>query len=265
MNEKQIEIEELKKIQLEILRHVAEFCDSHNIKYRLDFGTLIGCVRHKGYIPWDDDIDIGMLRKDYDTFMELFNKENTRYQFKSYENDKQFYFAFGKVLDTTTILYEPDETGLKLNVNIDVFPYDNVNPKKIKKLLRVRDRCNICEVAKRRHGKPNGNIFRRFAVYILQFCVKFFKRDMFVKKIVKNAATYRNIETGYVADLSGNVTNFVCKKETFENLIEGEFEGYKFHIPKHYDELLRLIYGDYMQLPPENSRFSTHVFKAYLK
>ena len=104
----ELSLDELRKIQIEILDVVSKFCDDHEINYWLDGGTLIGAVRHKGYIPWDDDIDLGMLRPDYDKFMRLFNEHNTRYKFHCIENDPKFYVPFGKVLDTETILYEPD-------------------------------------------------------------------------------------------------------------------------------------------------------------
>ena len=87
----ELSLDELRKIQIEILDVVVKFCDDHEINYWLDCGTLIGAIRHKGYIPWDDDIDIGMLRPDYEKFMKLFNEENTRYKFMCYELDEKFY------------------------------------------------------------------------------------------------------------------------------------------------------------------------------
>ena len=109
MNE--IKLDELKKIQLDILVFIDDFCEKNNINYWIDCGTLLGAVRHKGYIPWDDDIDIGMLREDYDKFMKIFNNccNNSKYKFISYETDKNWPFPFGKVLDITTVLYEPDK------------------------------------------------------------------------------------------------------------------------------------------------------------
>lgn len=122
---KQMTIDEVKKVQLQILSHVAKFCDENGICYWIDSGTLLGAIRHKGYIPWDDDIDIGMLREDYDRFSEIFNKANSTYHFLCIENTPDFYLPHGKVCDSETILYEPDENGYKSAVNIDIFVYDN--------------------------------------------------------------------------------------------------------------------------------------------
>lgn len=266
IEKKQINDKELRAIQLAILRTVADFCDAHDIKYWLDFGTLIGAVRHKDYIPWDDDIDIGMLREDYDRFMRLFNAENERYKFCSYETDKKFYFPFGKVLDTETVLYEPDRRGAKLAVNIDIFPYDNApapHSVKVARMFKTRDRCNIGEVAKRHHGKVRGGMLRRLAVACLRLWVRLFPRDRYVKKIVKNAKKYAGKVTGYVADFSGSQTYFVCDKSLFTAFTDGTFAGSTYKIPQEYDAVLRMTYGDYMQLPPEEQRVSHHKYEAY--
>ena len=138
---REILLDELKKTQIEILDVVDTFCRENNINYWLDSGTLLGAIRHGGYIPWDDDIDIGMLRKDYDIFLKKFNEKNERYKVYSIENNKNFPYPFGKVLDTHTILYEPNEQGVKLSVNIDVFIYDNApnDDKIINKMYKKRD------------------------------------------------------------------------------------------------------------------------------
>ena len=132
---KKITVEELKKFQLEILGVVADFCEKNNIKYWIDSGTLLGAIRHKGYIPWDDDIDVGMLREDYNKFSKIFNEKNNRYKFVCIENTPDLFVPHGKVCDTTTELYEPDETGHKTSINIDIFVYDNApdDDKQVKK------------------------------------------------------------------------------------------------------------------------------------
>ena len=114
---KKITKEEMKKIQINILDDVSKFCDENNIKYWIDCGTLLGAIRHKGYIPWDDDIDIGMLREDYDKFIKLYNSKKSKYKLKCIELDKTYEYPFGKVIDTDTILYEPDEKGIKIAIN----------------------------------------------------------------------------------------------------------------------------------------------------
>lgn len=265
-NFKQIDVNELKQIQLEILKAVAKFCEKNGINYWLDSGTLIGAVRHKGYIPWDDDIDIAMLRPDYDKFMQLFNSCNDRYKFYCYENNNEFYYPFGKVLDTNTVLYEPDKFGNKIAINIDVFVYDNApsDPKSYKKMYKKRDKYNILEVAYKHRGKAKGGLFRRMCVGMLKLFAKMFPRDYFVKNIVKNAKTYSLESTEYVGDFTGCMTHFICNKEVFSEFIDGEFEGHTYKIPKKYDELLRLVYGNYMELPPENERKSHHRFEAYV-
>ena len=98
-------LEEIKKNEKEILDVVAKFCDERKIKYWIDCGTLLGAIRHKGFIPWDDDIDLGMLRPDYDRFMKEFNGYNSRYEFHCFENDSNWIRAFGRVVDTETITH----------------------------------------------------------------------------------------------------------------------------------------------------------------
>lgn len=138
---REILLDELKDRQIAILDVVDAFCRENNINYWLDSGTLLGAIRHGGYIPWDDDIDIGMLRPDYDRFLAMFNKFNKQYQVSSVENDINFPYPFGKVLDTHTVLYEPNEQGVKLAINIDIFVYDNApeDDKLVERMYRKRD------------------------------------------------------------------------------------------------------------------------------
>ena len=210
-----------------------------------------------------------MLRPDYDKFMKLFNEKNTRYKFHCIENDPNFYTPFGKVLDTETLLYEPDERGFKLAINIDIFIFDNApdDDNIVKEMYDRRD-------SLRKHGarrmypifmnKPNGNILRRFLVYLLRAVYRVFPKYYFVQKIIENSKRFVNQDTKRVGSFTGYY-NMVCDKRVFNDFIDVEFEGRKYKAPVGYDEWLRAMYGDYMQLPPVEKRVSTHTFVAYKK
>ena len=270
----ELSLDELRKIQIEILDVVAKFCDDHEINYWLDGGTLIGAVRHKGYIPWDDDIDLGMLRPDYDKFMRLFNEHNTRYKFHCIENDPKFYVPFGKVLDTETILYEPDEKGAKIAVYVDVFVYDNApdDDAIVKEMFDTRDyyRSKFNKRISRVFRPAKGNLLRRLCAYSYRILKKvfslssYFPPEYFVRKII-------DVSRRYISEDKKRIGNFlgweraICDKRVFSSFIDGEFEGKSYKIPVGYDEWLREFYGDYMQLPPVEKRVTHHAFKAYAK
>ncbi len=263
---RELSVDELKTIQLEILGVTAKFCEEHGIKYWLNSGTLIGTIRHKGYIPWDDDIDIGMLRVDYDKFMAAFNGYSERYKAVCFENDNSYPFAFAKIMDTHTVLYEPDEKGRKMCVNIDLFFYDNCPEDKEAEddMFRKRNIFYICNVARqaRIFQRPKGNLLRRLCVYALRTAVRVFPRSYFVRKIIENSRRYQNAETKRIGDFVGT-RRMTCDKRVFDSFIDAEFEGRTYKIPAKYDEYLRELYGDYTQLPPPEERVSTHIFKAY--
>lgn len=263
---KKLDVEGLKKYQLNILDAVASFCKENNINYWLDSGTMIGAVRHHGYIPWDDDIDLGMLRPDYIRFMKLFNEHNSRYKAFCYENNHDFYYAFGKVLDTNTILYEPDEKGIKIAVNIDVFVYDNApdDDKIVKKMFDLRDRYQYLSRLRTLNNIPRGNVLRKLAVYAGRLIVKPFPIDYFVKKKVENARKFTTEKTKRIGNFTSD-TRFVCDRHVVDSFIDAEFEGKQYKIPIGYDEWLTNFYGNYMELPPLKERVSHHKFVAYVK
>ena len=270
---RQIGLDELKSIQLEILDVVAKFCEERGINYWIDAGTLLGAIRHKGYIPWDDDIDVGMLRQDYDRFMNEFNGTNPRYEFHCIENDPNLHVSFGKVYDNTTVLYEPDETGIKMAVNIDVFVYDNApdDEAQCRSMLRkqfIYSRLNEARTMPI-HTKPNGNILRKIFVYIVRTAIHIIPSSIlsynyFAVKAIQNSRRYINENTKRVGNFSSH-TLAVWSKEIFRSFIDVEFEGRKYKAPVGYDAWLRGFYGDYMTPPPEHKRISRHRFKAFVK
>lgn len=256
--------QEIKNVQLEILEIVAKYCDEHGLRYWLDGGTLLGAIRHNGYIPWDDDIDIGMNRNDYDWFLQHFNEYSDRYKAYSIENNKKFYYPHIKVMDMNTLLFEPDEKGRKLSVNIDVWPYDNAPNDRIgaEKLYKKRDFYRMWEKQRIPLVKPGGNAIRKALVYMLRVVIKVLPSWFFTERIVINAKKYKNMSTDYYGSFLG-WTNPICRKTAFNQLIDHVFEGKEYKIPIGYDELLTSLYGNYMQLPPIEERSTHHSFLAY--
>lgn len=259
-----IQTEELKEIQIQILNVVDEFCKKNEIKYFLNYGTLLGAIRHKGYIPWDDDIDLGMLREDYDKFMKDFNAFSDRYKAYSVENNPETLYPFIKVFDTETVLYEPDEKGVKTCVNIDVFVYDDApdNEKLLQKAYKKRDRLfTLNNTRTRLYFSPDSAIKRIIKKIIYPFLLVF-PKNYFTKKIVKNAKRFNNLNSQKIANLMGREK--VCvDKQLFDDYIQVKFEGKTYPAPKNYDLWLKAFYGNYMELPPENKRIGHHNFIAY--
>ena len=264
---KEITPSRLKELQLGILDTVAEFCTAHGINYWLNAGTLLGAVRHRGYIPWDDDVDLAMLRRDYDKFMAEFNGSNSRYKFVCYENDPESFTHFGKVLDTSTVLYEPDEKGEKLSVYIDIFPMDNA-PDDVSARERMFRRRNVLYVCNLGRKLPvfltptRGGILRRLCVYAFRGVLRVFPRYYFVKALVRNAKRFAGADTEYFGDFTGT-HNAAMRRDLAENITRLEFEGKKYNAPAGYEEWLRKLFGDYMRLPAPEKRASTHFFRAY--
>lgn len=258
--------EELKIIQLSILGYVKKICDDNNIPFFLTYGTMLGAVRHKGYIPWDDDIDIAMLRKDYERFEQIFNKEDSKYKFVSIYNDAHYFLPFGKVIDTETVIYEPDETGNKTGVYIDVFPFDNA-PEDHKSIQRINRRLLFLRrIADQRQPfwKPHGSWIRKSITVCLRFLLKIFPETYFNKLRDRIAQKYNKMETGFICDFSSRGL-LHCNSKVFSDYIEVEFENEKYKIPIGYDECLKQWYGNYMELPPIEKQVSHHDFIAFKK
>ena len=260
MKEK-LTLEECRKISLDILIDVADFCERNGITYFLSVGTLLGAIRHKGYIPWDDDIDIMMPRPDYNR---LLNEYDGKYKVLK-PSVGMLYYA--KVYDPDTEKYEADTDYHKyeaIGVDIDVFPLDGiVNDEKI--IDRLYKRECFLELLLRLSNQP---IFLRKNPLkaINRIIPRIIGSRNLVRLIEKNAQTYRYEDSDYVIRMRWSPNGFTgaLPKEVYEKDY-AEFEGHTFCIPKGYDTFLRAFFGDdYMELPPEEKRV-THDFTVYRK
>lgn len=263
---RKLTLDEIKKIEVDILDYVASICKQHGLTYFLAYGTLIGAVRHKGFIPWDDDIDIAMPRKDYDKLLEILKQEKGKGKYECLiPMEDGCFYEFMKVIDTNTTLQENKIIKGKNGVWIDIFPLDGLRKEdKINyNALIILNRCRAAAVNKVFPHRTHG-----FLIPIEFICWKLCRLvgyKPFLKYSLKLAQKYKYDEcdlVGYASSYPAH--NKFMQKRWFESIIELPFEGKRFSAPAMYDEYLSTQYGDYMQLPPVQDRVSHHM-DAYIK
>lgn len=264
-NMKQITIEELKFIQLDILKTVHDFCNENQIRYSLAYGTLLGAIRHNGYIPWDDDIDIIMPRPDYNRFIKEFNCFSKIYKVTSPEINFYFYAPYANVFDNRTLLKETHlDNGDSLGIKIDVFPIDGVSPNTI--MYSIQRRCisilNSLRSIKVEHRYSNHS----YKYYLKRKVVSIIPMRLIQKLIVYISQLQHFENANYARNIVFESKNVPCiQKEIYEKMILHKFEEYHFYILEEFDTVLRGSYGDYMKLPPKELRIPHHNFEAYWK
>ena len=253
---KVLNIEEIKEIQLNILEEVASFCKMHNLRYTLAYGTLLGAVRHKGYIPWDDDIDIHMPRPDYEKFIKLYSNAHTSYKVITHEADKRYNMPFAKVHYPATIVRELHLKPGVFGVYIDIFPIDAlVSPlqaticAQCKRFLFVKSRIFL-------KNMPLQEKARLALTKLLLLLVP----ERLLLWVVKKCMLHREYDS---CELVCSLASRTAKKEVFprsmfDNVTMLPFEGKEYCAVEDYHTYLSKQYGDYMQLPPEEKRASTH-------
>lgn len=269
MSKEKISLEKIKEIQLEILKYIKGICEEHNIKYFLCGGTLLGAVRHKGFIPWDDDIDILLPRNDYMRLISLL-KDGDKYRCLSSYYNSDYYYSFAKVVDTDTVLIEREEYPIKdLGVFIDIFPIDGLpeNKKELKtqfnRVLKYRNRLYFSLMVK---CLPASVKWKYGFKYMYWFLMKIIGWKRWLKIIERLGTMYKYADSDKVACIvSGYGLKEIMNKSVFEKVIFLEFEGEKFPAPIGYNEYLTSLYGDYMKLPPIEKRVSHHKFEAFFK
>lgn len=258
--------DELKMLQLDILKAVDHFCNDSGIKYSLAFGTLLGAVRHEGFIPWDDDIDIMMPREDYNKFIKSFGNE--RYSIADHSYNKKYVIPYAKVIDNSTILYEDSRMDEPIGVNIDVFPLDACPPQNeernwyIKK--RITDYIFTLRILKIDRGR---NIFKNLLIIIgrlMFFMISLSKLCEWMQALATKYEGENTGRTGVIIPSNSSIRR-MNPSSMYASYKKIKFENFEFNSIIEADKYLTIEYGDYMQLPPEEKRISHHGFKAYWK
>lgn len=270
MGLKAINDNELKSIELELLIKLDEICTKHGLKYYLAYGTLLGAVRHKGFIPWDDDIDIWMPREDYDRFVKLYADKviDKRYVLKGIDSDDYIY-AFSKFIDLRTKIEEKWMLTNILGVYIDVFPLDSIPNKPVKRNLFIKTimLAHYGSLLSTRENKTRSKAITTFVSKIIYYPVKAIGYKRWLHLVEKMCRRYSMRKTRFVGNIS--LDTYIYKecydKQWFEPPVLLKFEGHSFYAPSNYKKILHAIYGDYMKLPPVEQRVKKHENRAFWK
>ena len=253
--------EEYKGRLLGVMLKIDKICRENGLWYSIIYGTLLGAVRHKGFIPWDDDMDIGMPRSDYEKLREYIGEHpELGLNFIDYYNHKDTIYVCGKVCDTETVVKESHFKPVEgYGAFVDVFPLDNIpddeaERKKFKSHARYLAKL-IQHSAKLRPGKPHGlkHAVLLYSAFLYSHC---FSTYALIKNLNKVCTKYNGTETAF-----WGVPYFISffKKADFNELIDLPFEGHMLLGPKNFENVLNASYKDYRTLPPPEKRTTHHV------
>lgn len=262
-------MEDLRKIQLlqlDIALEVKRICEKNNIQYFLDSGTLLGAVRHGGFIPWDDDLDIAMLREDYERFIKIAPKElSDKYFLQNTDTDEGFGYTFSKVRLNGTHYVEKIAQYAKCHdgIYIDIFPYDNMpDDEKLCKKIGYQVRLNTLLLRIKSGYRPwiyndsKKDVIKYFPFRVMAL---FVSKKHLIKRIneLMTCVNDKECERKVICD-NLSYHKFYYPKSVYASAVDYEFEGHMFKVPVGYKEFLTQTYGDYMTPPPEDKRDSTH-------
>jgi lipopolysaccharide cholinephosphotransferase len=264
---KELTLQELKEIEFDILKVFDDFCKENNIRYFLAYGTLLGAIRYKKFIPWDDDVDLLIPREDYDRMITLF-KDTERYRLFAFEKDPEYLYPFAKLCDMTTRKDEFGyENGIALGVDIDLFPldaWDDDLEKAIIEAKRINKLMFYLGLSKLKKADSANPIKRAVKRMLMAWC-KLLGSKHFLRKIQKETCKEWQKGNAYVGAKSWCVygERGIIPAEAFADSVDIEFEGRMFPAPVGYDKYLTCLYGNYLPEPPKEKQKTHHSFKAY--
>lgn len=261
-------IQDYKNHLLKLFKAFIDVCEQYGLTYYCADGTLLGAVRHKGFIPWDDDIDLYMPRDDYNKLIALSGEiEKTGYAVLSLKNS-EYALPFAKFWDTNTTLWEIQEFPFVYGAYLDIFPLDTTTVseevflqryRRWKRLGRAFQLTNMKvtrdALASRFAEKDWKYIFKDLSALFTPSCL----RKRIRKKLLKIEASWYEREGDHLASFCGDYgTKEYLQRSWFDSYLKTDFEGLQVNIPVGYKEYLTRVYGDYMQLPPKEKQVTHH-------
>ena len=275
---KELTFREVQVGACEVLKKIKEICEQENLVYFLAYGTLIGALRHKGVIPWDDDVDIIMPRPDYEKLKKYFiEHQKELYPFRLFDPStvEAYPHMIARVSDMRYHLIFDNERDYGIGLFVDIYPFDGLGndfEEAKKKITETKKYASLCFLTGRKSfGVDNTNSKFKMLLKVPAYVwAKIKGTDYYIQKLSKYPEWKTYEESKYVGCLvwpdgfRNGINRDVFEKDLFEP-VDMEFEGEMYKVPRGYDKFLTMIYGDYMTPPPENDRKTHHTYTAIKK
>ena len=266
---KKIELDELKQIERDMVQKIDEVCRKNGIHYYMVGGTLLGAIRHKGFIPWDDDIDIAMPRRDFEAFFHLMNEACTNYEVQFYDNVEDYGYASPKVVDKRTVLidYKQGMGREESSVFVDVFLYDGMGNNRLEAYLRYTFlKCFKKMVFLSKRNFKMESILKSAVFFVPCAICKAIGVTRLNRLYNILCSKHDFYNSRYVACVAGRYgKREVFLRDVFQETVPLQFENLTLQAPKAYQTYLSSIYGDYMTMPPKEKQVSNHTSEEWWK
>ncbi|MGN0177624.1 MAG: phosphorylcholine transferase LicD [Methanobrevibacter sp.] len=256
-------LKHLQSLELMILKDFIKICEENDLTYYMYAGSLLGAIRHNGFIPWDDDLDVIMFRDDFEKFKKIFNSPNDKYKLLSIETEKDYFHLLSKLMLNNTKFEEKwvNQVDFNIGINIDIFVLDDLSDNKLKRSFQLKksflyNKLLIMSKIKLDDLPFITKVITHVGYHILNLFR--IKPSTINKKCLSFLKKYKNPNAEYVFDISANANEYpqIFRKSDFESIKRIKFEDIEVNVPANYDYILKSLYGDYMQLPPKEDRYN---------
>lgn len=263
MEEKNLTSKEFRIAILDLYKEFVKICKEKQLTHWLAFGTLLGAIRHKDFIPWDDDFDVFMPRRDYEKLYAYFKSQSNSIRHMSlfeYRLVKNYPYCVCRLNDNRFIEIEPNtRQKYGLGINFDIYILDGSNPSDVNQIKKLKKLRRIIDYKTMQNFPKSRNKFYGFLKRILLPFFRITSPKKTIKKMNKIASKYSFGDSEFCGDIVWDPRFCDFKTEWFNETIYTDFHGLKCPIPKSFDYLLKRIYKNYLELPPTDKRIGYHI------